>query len=75
MKYPTKCPVLRISACQAAKRAISNPNRKAKMGYKSLAVCSEDPMLVDSMAITASQMADGNQTLMIRLLDEFKIQF
>lgn len=75
MKYPTKCPVLRISACQTAKRTGSNPNRNEKIGYRSRAVCSEEPMLVDSSAMIASQMADGNQTLMIRRVDVLKRQF
>jgi len=75
MKYPTKCPALRINACQIANRAGSKPNKKAKIGYKKRAVCSEDPMLVDSRVMTASQMTEGSQTLMIRLLDVFKQQF
>jgi hypothetical protein len=32
-------------------------------------------MFVDSSAMIASQMADGNQTLMTRLVDVFKRQF
>jgi len=75
MKYPTTCPALRINACQTAKRAGSKPNRNEKMGYRRLAVWSEDPMFVDSSAMIASQMADGNQTLMTRLVDVFKRQF
>lgn len=38
-------------------------------------VCSAEPRFVDSTAITASQTADGNQTLRIRLLDEVNYTF
>ncbi len=75
MKYPTTCPILRINACHTAKRVGSKPNRNEKIGYKRRVVCSDEPMLVDSSVMTASQIVDGSQTLRIRLVDVFKLQF
>jgi hypothetical protein len=37
-------------------------------------VCSAEPRFVDSTTITASQMADGNQTLRMRVVDGFTRQ-
>lgn len=45
------------------------------MGYRIRLVWSAEPRFVDSVAMIASQMADGSHTLKIRLVDEVNGQF
>ena len=51
------------------------PKKRWKIGYKIRLVFSDEPTLVDSIAITINQMTAGNHAFKIRSFDEIKSLF